>query len=387
MRHHLALRRETVGTDDRLTNRTGQQGVHPWATERLRRLMPARRGFCVRRPKLRATSRQKMRRLHLPVWLVLLAVTADALAQEDEPGGAPPSAAGPAAAAKSIAPPGIDYPALQALGGVTALYIDQTYETSDDLSTFYWVQGHASGYRLAVGGSLRLGAFQANLELPALLTRLSIDSLGSSPPIPADRQKSSFSLGDAVGGGSYAWQLPIDSVTALVGLGMRFRLPTHTMAYSFQLVGGNPYSFGFPYYFHLAPASLLLVSYGALSFTMNQGLLAMLAKNTTLLGLPLNIPNVFFWESHYALSLVPVDWLGLSFELINCIQLSHVGDQNFQDLNHLKAFYLDPALTFDLGSYRIALAGRFGLGKDTQRFGVITFSGSRALLVRVSYVF
>jgi hypothetical protein len=329
-----------------------------------------------------------MRCLHLPAWLVFVAVTSDALAQEDEPDAKLASAAEPAAAAKSIPPPGMDYPALQALNGSSTLYIDHTYETSDDLSTFYWVKGHASGYRVALGGSLRLGAFQANVELPVLLARLFIDNLGSaSPPLPSDRQKSSFSLGDVVGGGSYAWQLSTDPVTALLGLGMRVRLPTHTMTYSFGLIDGGTYSFGFPYYFHLAPAGLFLVSYGPLSLTINQGLLAMLAKNTTLLGLPLNIPNVFFWESHYALSFLAAGWLALSVELINCIQLSHIGDQNFQNLNHLRAFYLDPALSFDLGSYRIALAGRFGLGKDTQKFGVITFSGSRALLARVSYLF
>jgi hypothetical protein len=329
-----------------------------------------------------------MRRFHLPVWLVFLAATADALAQEDEPDAELPSVPGPAAAAKSIPPPGIDYPALQALGGGSALYIDHTYETSDDLSTFYWVKGRASGYRVALGGILRRGSFQANLELPLQLTRLFIDNLGSaSPPIPADRQKSSFSLGDVVAGGSYAWTFSTDPVTATLGVGMRARLPTHTMTYSFGLIDGSTYAFGFPYYFHLAPAGLFLVSYGPLSLTINEGILAMLAKNTTLLGLPLNIPNIFFWESHTALSLVPAKWLGLSLELISCIQLSHIDDQNFQTLNHLRAFYLNPAVTVDLGSYRVALAGRFGLGNDTQKFGVITFSGSRALLVRVSYLF
>jgi hypothetical protein len=44
-------------------------------------------------------------------------------------------------------------------------------------------------------------------------------------------------------------------------------------------------------------------------------------------------------------------------------------------------------VSFDIGSYRISLAGRFGPGKDTERFGVITFSGSQALLARLSYLF
>jgi hypothetical protein len=44
-------------------------------------------------------------------------------------------------------------------------------------------------------------------------------------------------------------------------------------------------------------------------------------------------------------------------------------------------------VTFDIGHYRLALAGRLGLGKDTERFGVITFSGSQAFLARLSYLF
>jgi hypothetical protein len=276
---------------------------------------------------------------------------------------------------------------VQSLGAGSTLYIDHTYEASNDLSTFYWVKGRASGDRVALGGSLRLGGFQLNIELPVQVTRLYIDSLGDQRPTPADQQKSSYSLADVVGGGSYAWQFAKDPIAMFVGLGMRVRLPTHTMQYSFTLIDGSPYSFGFPYYFHLAPAGLFLASYGPISLTINQGLLAMLAKNTTLLNMPVNIPNVYFWESHYAVVLQPVRWLGLSLELINCIQLSHVYDQNFQNLNHLKAFYLNPGLAFDIGSYRISLAGRIGLGKDTERFGVITFSGSQAILARLSYLF
>ena len=289
--------------------------------------------------------------------------------------------------AKSIDPPGIDYPALQALGGRSSLYVDYTYETSDDLSTFYWVKGRATGNRVAIGGTLNLGAFHLNGEIPVLLTRLYIDQLGNSAPIPPDRQKSARSLGDVVGGASYSWNFSTDSITTLVGLGMRVRLPTHTMTYSFTLVGGEPYFFGFPYYFHLAPAAMGLFVFGPLSLTINEGVLAMLAKNTTLLGLPLDIPNIYFWESHYALSVLATSWLGFSVELISCVQLSHIDDPNFQDLNHLKAFYINPAVTFDIGHYRLALAGPLGLGKDTERFGVITLSGSQAFLARLSYLF
>jgi hypothetical protein len=318
---------------------------------------------------------------------LLLPMLGTALAQEVESDAEPPPEAAPEPAAKLALPPGIDYPALQTLGGGSTLYLDLTYERSNDLSTFYWVQGRASGYRSALGGSLRLGRLQLNVELPLQLTQLFIDRLGNQPPVASDREKSSFSLGDVVGGGNYAWQLPFDSVTALVGLGMRVRLPTHTMKYSFSLVSGPPYSFGFPYYFHLAPAGLFFLSHGPLSFTVNQGILAMLAKNATLLNMPLNIPNVYFWESHYAAAVRPVSWLTLSLELVSCVQLSHINDENFRNLNNLKAFYLNPAVAFDIGSFRISLAGRLGLGKDTERFGVITFSGSQAFVARLSYLF
>jgi hypothetical protein len=333
-----------------------------------------------------------MRPFCLLAWLLPVAGTAHAFAEEDEPGAELPPATNPAPAparaARILIPPGVDYPPVQALGGGSTLYLDYTYEASYDLSTFYWVKGQAAGYRVALGGNLRLGGFQLNAELPVQLTQLFIDALGTGRPTPADRQKSSYSLADVVGGGSYAWKLPLDSITALVGLGLRVRLPTHTMKYSFAL--NEPpysYSFGFPYYFHLAPAGLFFASYGPLSLTVNQGLLAMLAKNTTVFNTPVNIPNLFFWESHYAAALRPARWLGLSLELISCVQLSHIADQNFQNLNRLKAFYLDPGVAFDIRSYRISLAGRFGLGKDTERFGVITFSGSLALLVRLSYLF
>jgi hypothetical protein len=341
-----------------------------------------------------------MRAFCLLAWILPLAGAAPAFAQEDEPEVPPPPAGEPDAEVPSFAsapapspptklpiPPGVDYPPVQALRGESTIYLDYTYEISNDLSTFYWVKGHAAGHRVALGGNLHLGGLQLNAELPVQLTQLFIDSLGNQAPTAADREKSSYSLADVIAGGSYVWGIAHAPFAVFGGLGMRVRLPTHTMSYRFTLIDGSPYSFGFPYYFHLAPAGLFFAAWGPVSLTVNQGLLAMLAQNTTLLNLPVNIPNVFFWESHYAVALRPVHWLGLSFELISCIQLSHIYDQNFQSLNRLKAFYLDPGVSFDIGSYRISLAGRFGPGKDTERFGVITFSGSQALLARLSYLF
>jgi len=58
------------------------------------------------------------------------------------------------------------------------------------------------------------------------------------------------------------------------------------------------------------------------------------------------------------------------------------------NLNGTRAVFINPGVTVDLGNYRLALAGRFGLpGRSSRDFGVITFSGSNAYLARLSYVF
>jgi hypothetical protein len=70
------------------------------------------------------------------------------------------------------------------------------------------------------------------------------------------------------------------------------------------------------------------------------------------------------------------------------MQLNQVNVSNMTNLNGTRALFINPGMTLDFGGYRLAVAGRFGLpGHSTRDFGVITFSGSRALLARLSYVF
>ena len=286
-------------------------------------------------------------------------------------------------------PPGIDYPAAQALGVGTSLYIDHTYESTEDLSTFTWVTGHGSNYRVAAGGNLQLGDLYLTAEIPLQYTRLHIDTLQGAPTIDQDREKASLSLGDIIVGGNLLWDIPVDAFRLRIGAGLRSRLPTHTTQYAFRLASGYIFQFGFPYYLHVSPGIVLVASSKFLTFRVEQALLGMVAivRDVIFDNIRMDIPDLYFWESHYAVIAKPIEWLGLSAELVSCIQLNRVADGGYTTLHNLKALMLDPAITVDFGGYRASLAGRFGLTHGAQDFGVITFSGTRALLLRLSYVF
>ncbi len=290
---------------------------------------------------------------------------------------------------RGSAPPRIDYPPLQSLGsGGSSLYVDITYETTNDLSTFWWVRGRGRNYRVAVGGLFQVGGVDMHVEVPIQYTQLSIDSLMGLPPTDADQTKAAFSLGDIITGATYWWDLHAETVKTHLGLALRTRLPTHTTKYRFGLIDGSTLEFGFPYYLHVAPGLLLHASYGPLSITVNQGLLGMLARDVNLGGVLQQIPNVYFWESHVALDVALTDWLDFSTEIMSCVQLNRVEVENMRNLNNTRAVFITPAATVDLLGFRLAAAVRLGLpGRSTRDFGVITFSGSNAYMGRLSYMF
>ncbi len=106
---------------------------------------------------------------------------------------------------RGFSPPGIDYPQLQSVARGISLYVDQTYETTNDLSTFWWVRGRGRNYRVAVGGIFQIGDVDLHVEVPIQYTQLSIDSLMGLPPTDADQTKAAFSLGDIITGATYWW--------------------------------------------------------------------------------------------------------------------------------------------------------------------------------------
>lgn len=296
--------------------------------------------------------------------------------------------AAPATAAPAFAPPRIDYAGSQAVGPGTSLYVDSTYQTTDDLSTFWWVRGRGVSYRLAAGGTYQAGGLRASVEIPVQYTVLTIDSLMGSPPTDRDRQKATISLGDIITDVAHWWELGRGATSSWLGVGLRARLPTHTTRYRFGLIDGSLLEFGFPYYFHLAPGLLWSMTHGPVSLLVNQGVLAMVAKDISLDGVIQPIPNLYFWESHVAAGVEAAEWLVLSVELASFLQLNRVAVELMDNLNDTRAHFVNPAATMIVGPYRLAIAGRIGLGGRSARdFGVITFSGTHALVGRLSYVF
>jgi hypothetical protein len=336
-----------------------------------------------------------MRRLQSRILVLVLGLAAPALAYEDSPALDPGSDA-PAATGETkvgpiqpFVPPGVDYPGIVDLGPRLSLYFDHTYEYTDDLSTFWWVDGRGRNYRVALGGTYRFGNLQLHAEVPLQYTQLTIFFLMQQPPVDADRNKAGFSLGDVITDLAYFWDLPFDTMPTHVGLGLHVRWPTHTTKFRFGLIDGSTLEFGFPYYLHLAPAALLSTSYGPVFLVVNQGALAMLAKDVNLGGAIQRIPNIYFWESHVAAGLAATDWLAFTLELSSFVQLNRVNVENMATLNDTRAVFLNPGVTLDLGNYRVAVAMRWDLGhwRSARDFGVITFSGSSAILARLSYLF
>jgi hypothetical protein len=294
------------------------------------------------------------------------------------------------ALARAFDPPGIDYPAAQAFGVGTSLYVDQTNEATDDLSTFSWVTGHGDNFRTAIGGTLAIRGLRVVAEIPLQYTRLHIDTLQGVPTANQDRDKSVLSLGDVVTGASYLWEIPGDTIRLQVGASLRARLPTHTTQFSFTLSSGYVFTFGFPYYLHIAPGIVLVAASKYLTLRIEETLLSMFAvvREVKFDGIPgMLIPDLYFWESHYAAIAQPIEWFGFSVELVSCIQLNRVQDGGYTTLHDVKALMLEGGPAVDVGAFRASVMGRLGLTHGAQDFGVITFSGTRAILGRVSYVF
>ena len=142
--------------------------------------------------------------------------------------------------ARAFDPPGIDYPAAQALGIGTSLYVDETWETTSDLSTFNWVTGHGDNFRTSIGGTLALGDLRLAAEIPLQYTRLHISTLQGYDTAVQDRDKAAWSLGDVITGASYLWSIPGDAIRLQMGPSLRARLPTHTTEFTFTLANGSP---------------------------------------------------------------------------------------------------------------------------------------------------
>ena len=286
-------------------------------------------------------------------------------------------------------PPSIEAPRLRNAEPRTLVYFDASYGVSNDLSALPNIAGNASGFRVAAGGSLKLGRFQLDAELPAgQVTTLSLVNPNPLFDIdPNDKHQTALSLGDSRLGAQWTGVIPSDAMAVVAGFGFSVRVPTHTTEYTFHLTDGSPGFYALPYYFHVQPTFILGEALGPVSFVMNQSLLVLIGPNATVADIPIVIPTIYFWDANYGASVRVTDGFALSCVLNTTYQLNQLDKVMFPHLNKLRSAYVLPGVQVHVGAYRVDLVGRFGIKAGAEPLGVLTFQGTDSVTVRVSRLF
>ncbi len=281
-------------------------------------------------------------------------------------------------------PPPVDGPALRLPESPTRLYIDAAYASSNDLSVLPYIEGKGTNVRFALGGVWRWRRFSFEAELPfANVTTLDVTRVPGGVPDP--EKQTGTALGDLRVGAVWTERLAGEALVA--GLGYRTRLATHTTRFDFYLpTDGSSVSYVFPYYFHLEPTVVVGGALGRFTYTVNEGLLAMLGPDGDFLGMHIIVPTLMFWDSHVAVSYAPVDFLGASVELGTDVQINKVNDPQFP-IDSLRSAWLAPALQFHLGDWRLDAIARIGLGRKTEQFGVLEYVGTSSYTLRATLAF
>jgi hypothetical protein len=169
---------------------------------------------------------------------------------------------------------------------------------------------------------------------------------------------------------------------------VRVRVPTHTTSFQFtNLNDGSLGIYTLPYYFHIEPAFLIGGAIGDLSFVMNQGGLMLTGPDGDVVGIPLIVPNIYFWDAHYALAYRVAKALGLSFEVNTTIQLNDLDPVMLPKLNRIRAVSLIPAVQLHLDRFRVDVIARLGATGGADPIGLLGFSGTRSVIARLSRSF
>ena len=286
-------------------------------------------------------------------------------------------------------PPSVEAPRLRNAEPRTTLYIDAAYGRSNDLSTLPNIAGKAYGARAAVGGSLKLGRFQLDVELPA--AQITTLALVNPNPLfeidPNDKHQTSISLGDSRLGAQWTGVVPLDEIAVVAGFGLSLRVPTHTTQYSFHLTDGSPGFYALPYYFHIAPTFILGEALGPVSFVMNQGALILIGPNGKVADLTVVTPTIYFWDAHYGVSARIGDAFAISCLLNTTYLLNKLDPLMFPNLTRVRSAYVIPGVQLHTGAYRIDLMGRIGITRGAEQLGVLTFQGTDSVTVRLTRLF
>ena len=282
-------------------------------------------------------------------------------------------------------PPPVDGPALRLPESPTRLYIDAAYAASGDLSVLQYIAGKGTNFRFALGGVWRWRRFSFEAEVPfANITTLDVTEV-SGGGVPNPEQQTGTAFGDVRLGAIWTERLAGEALVA--GLGYRTRLATHTTRFDFYLpTNGDTVSYVFPYYFHLEPTVVVGGALGRFTYTVNEGILAMIGPDGDILGMHVIVPTVIFWDSHVAVSYAPFDFLGASVELGTDVQIKQANDPQFP-IDHLRSLWLAPALQAHFGDWRIDAIARVGLGRKSEQFGVLEYVGTSSYTLRVTLAF
>jgi len=282
--------------------------------------------------------------------------------------------------------PAIPAPALRGLQASSRLYLDASVVRSRDLSALPYISGSGINYRTAFGGSWARGGFQLDGEITfAQSTTITVTEVPGGMPIPEDRTQTATSLGDSYLGAS--WSSPLSDWPVQLGASLRAKIPTHTTIFQFHLIDGSIGRYPFPYYFHIEPAFLGAAGWGPLSLAVNTGPLVLIGPDGNFADLHIVVPTLWFWDSHLALALALGRHFGLSTEFVATVLTSQIDQPEFAKLNGLKAFSVNPGVQLRFDRFQVDLVGRWGLNKGAEAFGVIVFSGTQGVLLRVSFLF
>ena len=286
-------------------------------------------------------------------------------------------------------PPSVEAPRLRNAEPRTVVYVDAAYGRTNDLSALPDIAGKAHGFRVAAGGSLKLGRFQLDAELPA--GQLTTLNLVDPNPVfqidPGDKNQTALSLGDSRLGAQWTDVFAPDSLALVAGFGLSLRLPTHTTEYTFHLVDGSPGLYVLPYYFHIQPTLILGEALGPVSLVMNQSLLMLIGPNGKVADVPVITPTIYFWDAQVGVSARLTDGFGLSCALNTTFQLNQLDMVMFPNLNKVRSAYVVPGAQLHVGAYRIDLIGRIGVTRGAEQLGVLTFQGTDSVTVRVTRIF
>lgn len=311
--------------------------------------------------------------------LVLAALAGAARAQGEQP-----AVADEPSVLQTYYPPPVDGPALRLPESPTRLYIDAAYASSNDLSVLPYIVGSGTNFRFALGGTWRWRRFSFEAEIPfANVTSLDVTMVSGGTPDPEKQTGTAF--GDVRLGAVWTERLAGEALVA--GIGYRTRLATHTTRFNFYLLtNGDLVSYVFPYYFHLEPTVIVGGAIGRFTYTVNEGLLAMIGPDGDFLDMHVIVPTLLFWDSHVAISYAPLDVLGASVELGTDLQINKVNDPQFP-IDNLRSIWVAPALQVHVGQWRIDAIARIGLGKKTEQFGVLEYVGTSSYTLRATFAF